>query len=58
MSAAISGWLFAPLWRTERLLLALAAILLVAPDWTVTLLGLTIAAPVVIRQGLATRRQT
>jgi TRAP transporter 4TM/12TM fusion protein len=58
MSAAISGWLFATLWRTERLLLALAAILLVAPDWTVTLLGLTIAAPVVIRQGLATRRQT
>jgi TRAP transporter 4TM/12TM fusion protein len=56
MSAAISGWLFAPLWRLERLLLALAAILLVAPDWTVTLLGLAIAAPAVIRQGLAVRR--
>ena len=55
MSAAISGWLFAPLWRIERLVLALAAILLVAPDWTVTLIGLVLAAPTVLRQMLAAR---
>lgn len=50
MSAAISGWLFAPLWRIERIALGLAAILLVAPDLTVTIVGLVIIAPVMLRQ--------
>lgn len=57
LSSAVSGWLFAALWRVERLVLALAAILLVAPDWMVTMLGLAIAAPVVARQALALRRR-
>lgn len=50
MSAAISGWLLAPLWRIERAALAIAALLLVAPDLTVTIIGLVIAAPVLVRQ--------
>ncbi|QDY70950.1 TRAP transporter permease [Qingshengfaniella alkalisoli] len=50
LSAALSNWLFAPLYAFERVLLALAAILLVAPDWTATLIGLGLVAPAMIRQ--------
>lgn len=50
LSAAISGWLFAPLWRIERVLLAFAAILLVAPAPLVTVVGLALVAPVLMRQ--------
>jgi TRAP-type uncharacterized transport system fused permease subunit len=49
LSAAVSGWLFAPLWKIERAALALAAILLVAPNLTVTIIGLVIIAPVMWR---------
>ena len=52
LSAAFSDWLFGPLYAIERVLLAVAAILLVAPDWTATLVGLTLIAPVVVRQSL------
>ena len=55
MSAAISGWLFAPLWRVERLVLAVSALLLVAPSLTVTLVGLALSAPVALRQWAAAR---
>ena len=50
LSAAFSNWLFAPLHGYERALLAIAAILLVAPDLVATLIGLALIAPVVIRQ--------
>ena len=33
----------------ERVLLAFAAILLVAPDWTATIIGLVIAVPIALR---------
>ena len=56
LSAAITGWLFAPLNMLERLLLAFAAMLLVAPDLTATLIGLVIVAPVALRQLMANRR--
>lgn len=56
LSAAVSGWLFAPLWRIERLVLSLSAILLVVPDMTVTVIGLLISAPTVLRQLRAARR--
>jgi TRAP-type uncharacterized transport system fused permease subunit len=52
----VSGWLFAPLWRIERLVLSLSAILLVVPDMTVTVIGLLISAPTVLRQLRAARR--
>jgi TRAP-type uncharacterized transport system fused permease subunit len=55
LSAAFAGWLFAPLWIAERILLGIAAILLVAPDFWATVIGLVLIAPVVIRQ-LAVRR--
>lgn len=50
LSAAFAGWLFAPVHAWERALLAVAAILLVAPDLVATLIGLALIAPVVIRQ--------
>ncbi|WP_052042131.1 TRAP transporter permease [Paracoccus sphaerophysae] len=56
LSAAITGWLFAPLNMLERLLLAFAAMLLVAPDLTATLIGMVIVAPVALRQLMANRR--
>ena len=58
LSAAVSGWLFAPLWRFERLVLSLSAILLVVPDMTVTVIGLVISAPIFLRQLMAERRKT
>jgi TRAP transporter 4TM/12TM fusion protein len=50
LSAAFSGWLFAPLRGYERILLGLAAILLVAPDLGATLVGLVLVVPPVLRQ--------
>jgi TRAP transporter 4TM/12TM fusion protein len=56
LSAAVSGWLFAPLWRIERLVLSVSAILLVVPNITVTVFGLLISAPVILRQLRVARR--
>ncbi|MFN3524723.1 MAG: TRAP transporter permease [Paracoccus sp. (in: a-proteobacteria)] len=50
LSAAVSGWMFAPLWRIERLVLTVAAILLVVPDLTASLIGIVLAAGVILRQ--------
>ncbi len=50
LSAAFSGWLFAPLRGYERALLGISAIFLVAPDWTATVIGLALISPVLIRQ--------
>lgn len=58
LSAAVSGWLFAPLWRIERLVLSLSAILLIVPDMMVTVFGLLISAPIFLRQLLAERRNS
>lgn len=55
LSAAITGWLFAPMTTLERLLLAVSALFLVAPDLTATLIGLGIAAPVFLLQRSAAR---
>ncbi|MEI4473762.1 TRAP transporter permease [Frigidibacter sp. MR17.24] len=53
LAAAVTGWLFAPLRSWERLLLALAALLLIAPELTVTVIGLVLIAPVAARQLMA-----
>ncbi|SDE21381.1 TRAP transporter permease [Limimaricola pyoseonensis] len=50
LSAAFANWLFAPMRGYERALLAVAAILLVAPDLVATLIGAALIAPVVVRQ--------
>ncbi|CUH37978.1 Neu5Ac permease [Jannaschia seosinensis] len=52
LSAAFANWLIAPLKGYERVLLVLAAVLLVAPDWTATVIGLVLIAPPLIRQVL------
>ncbi|MDT0683221.1 TRAP transporter permease [Roseicyclus sp. F158] len=56
LSAAFSNWLFAPLRAYERVLLALSAILLVAPDLYATLIGVLLVLPVLIRQFPALRK--
>lgn len=50
LSAAVSGWLFRTLWGIERLVLTIAAILLVVPQLATTVIGLLLAAPVLLRQ--------
>jgi TRAP transporter 4TM/12TM fusion protein len=57
LSAAISGWLFAPLWRIERIVLSVSSILLVVPSFTVTVIGLALSAPIFLRQLAVSRRQ-
>ena len=56
LSAAITGWMFALLSMPERLALTLAAVLLVAPDWTATLIGLAILIPIGLLQLRTARR--
>ncbi|MGQ7793068.1 TRAP transporter permease [Faunimonas sp. B44] len=53
LSAAFSGWLTGPLYWFERLLLAFAAILLVAPELTTTIIGLLLFVPILARPLLA-----
>jgi TRAP transporter 4TM/12TM fusion protein len=55
LSAAFSGFLLGPLWRSERAMLAVAAILLVAPELTTTLIGIALFAPVALRPVFAAR---
>jgi hypothetical protein len=50
LAAAVSNWLFAPLRWYKRTALVLAAILLIAPDLTATLVGILLIAPVAVRQ--------
>lgn len=50
LSAAFANWLIGPMRGYERALLAVAAILLVAPNLGATLVGLVLIAPVVLRQ--------
>ncbi len=49
LSAAFSGWLTGPLYWFERLVLAFAAILLVAPELTTTIIGLLLFVPILAR---------
>ncbi|MDO5612668.1 MAG: TRAP transporter permease [Paracoccus sp. (in: a-proteobacteria)] len=50
LSTAITGWLFAPLYRVERLVLALAALLLIAPHPVPTVIGVVLFLPIIARQ--------
>jgi TRAP transporter 4TM/12TM fusion protein len=56
LSAAFSKWLLAPLAPWERWLLGIASLPIIAPDLASTLVGLALAAPVLIRQIAARRR--
>ncbi|MFD1882428.1 TRAP transporter permease [Paracoccus pacificus] len=55
LSAAITGYLFAPLWRIERAVMVIAAALLVAPNLWATLIGIAMVAPTVLRQLMVSR---
>jgi TRAP-type uncharacterized transport system fused permease subunit len=55
LAAAFSGYLNGPLWRSERAMLAVAAILLVAPELTTTLIGIALFTPVALRPFLLAR---
>jgi TRAP transporter 4TM/12TM fusion protein len=49
LSAAFSAYLLGPLYWIERILLGVAAILLVAPEMTTTLIGMAILVPIAVR---------
>ena len=55
LSVAITNWLFGPLWVIERIVLVLAALLLIAPEPVSTAIGFAILAAVTARQYLGTR---
>ncbi|WP_415184700.1 TRAP transporter permease [Phaeovulum sp.] len=50
LASAVSNWLFAPLHLIERVVLVLAALLLVAPDLMATALGIALMIPIILRQ--------
>ena len=55
LSAAITNWLLAPLWVSERFALTVAALLMIAPEPVSTAIGSTILVAVVARQLVASR---
>lgn len=55
LSAAITNWLMAPLWKIERVLLPIAALLMIAPEFVSTALGAAILGTVALRQWLGLR---
>lgn len=57
LSAAITNWLIGPLLKIERVLLPIAALLMIAPELISTVLGVGILGLVVLRQTLTIRRQ-
>jgi len=50
LSAAITNWLMAPLWKIERVALVIGALLLIAPELISSLCGAAILLAVTIRQ--------
>jgi TRAP-type uncharacterized transport system fused permease subunit len=55
LAAALTGYGLAPIARFERLWLGLAAVFVMSPNRTATLIGLAAALPVVLRQLAALR---
>ena len=55
LSAAITNWLLGPLLLVERLLLPVAALMMIAPEIISTVIGAAILGVVVLRQVLAGR---
>ncbi|MDF3607638.1 TRAP transporter permease [Paracoccus sp. DMF-8] len=53
LSAAITNWLLGPLLTVERLLLPIAALLMIAPEIVSTLIGAAILGVVLLRQYLS-----
>lgn len=55
LSAAITNWLMAPLLKIERILLPIAALLMIAPELISTLIGAAVLGAVALRQIMAGR---
>lgn len=55
LSAAITNWLFRPLLKVERIILPIAAILMIAPELISTAIGAVLLGAVALRQWLAGR---
>lgn len=55
LSAAITNWLMGPLLRIERVLLPIAALLMIAPELISTIIGVAVLGAVALRQFLANR---
>jgi TRAP transporter 4TM/12TM fusion protein len=58
LSAAITNWLLRPLLTVERIVLPVAALLMIAPEFISTAIGAAILGAVTLRQWLAGRAQT
>jgi TRAP-type uncharacterized transport system fused permease subunit len=58
IATAVSGFFLAPLNAGWRFLMGVAGLLLVAPSWESDLAALAVAAPVVLMQVAASRRET
>ena len=58
LSAAITNWLFRPLFLIERMILPIAALLMIAPEIISTAIGAAILGAVALRQWLAGRTET
>jgi len=57
LSAAITNWLLRPLLTVERIVLPVAALLMIAPEFISTAIGAAILGAVTLRQWLAGRAQ-
>lgn len=55
LSAAITNWLMGPLLKIERVVLPIAALLMIAPEFLSTAIGAAILGAVALRQWLAGR---
>ncbi len=55
LSAAITNWLLGPLLLVERLLLPIAALMMIAPEVISTVIGAAILGAVALRQYMSTR---
>jgi TRAP transporter 4TM/12TM fusion protein len=55
LAAALSRYFLVPMSRAEQALCFVAALLMIAPGLLPTLLGLTLASPMLLRQGVAWR---
>jgi TRAP-type uncharacterized transport system fused permease subunit len=55
LSAAFAGYALAPLAAWERWVLGFAALPTIAPGLTSTVVGLAVAAPIILRQVLTAR---
>lgn len=56
LAASLTGYGRAPIVGAERMMLLVASIMVIMPSRTATLIGLALAAPVVVRQFMASRR--